>query len=297
VETDDLGGPAERLAVSAEALAALGAAMRLRVSGEPAAPEIQACLDEVVDALGMRRALEAASREQLAEALAPIRALFLESVDLLTDPGRAPGWTVTDADLLESQGRSSAAVATELRALAASLPGLADALAAPGARFLDVGVGVAAISIAMCEIWPELHVVGIDPHDTALALARRNVEGVGLGRRIELRRQAVQQLEDVDAFDLAWLAGPFLSRQVLDAGLAAVLRSLRPGGWIVLGLYEGGSDLDGALARLRTARSGGALLSSAEGEGLLTAAGFTDVRAVRPGAGVPAVDVVGRRSA
>lgn len=297
MERSELAELSERLSVATEALAALGAALRLRVSGERAPDDVQSSLDQIVDALGVRAALEAATPEYLAEILAPIRALFLESVDLLTDPSRAPGWAYADADLLESLGRSSAGIAEELRALASTLPGLADSLDRPGAAFLDVGVGVAATSIAMCEIWPCLRVVGIDPYELALSLARRNVERAGLADRVELRRQGVEQLEDEACFDLAWLAGPFLSRSALETGLERVLRALRPGGWAVLGLYADEDPLRAGLARLRTARFGGTILHPDEGEALLRDAGFLDVRAIRAEVSTSAVDVVGRRPA
>ena len=50
-----------------------------------------------------------------------------------------------------------------LKRIAPQLEGLADRLASPDAAFLDVGVGVAALSIAMVRQWPRLRVVGVDP--------------------------------------------------------------------------------------------------------------------------------------
>jgi precorrin-6B methylase 2 len=284
------------LNTSTEALAALGAALRLRVSGQQAPPLVQACLDEVVEALGLSEALDAAGPEELAAVLAPIRALFLQSVDLLTDPTRAPGWTYTDVELLESLGRNSAAFAEVVGSvLARELDGLAEAMAAPGVTFLDVGVGVAALAIAMCRRFPGLRVVGIDPWDVPLQLARRNVAAAGLEDRIELRQQSLEELSDRDAFDLVFLAGPFLGERAVEAARDRMLPAVRPGGWVLFGMYRGGGALETALARLRTARSGGAVLDAEEAESVLSAAGFTSVRTLAAELGIPSQLAVGRR--
>lgn len=286
------------LATSTEALAALGAALRLRASGQQAPPEVQACLDEVVQALGAGEVLASASPDELGRALAPIQALFLQSVDLLTDPTRAPGWTYTDVELLESLGQNSAVFAEIVRdVLAPRLEGLEEALARPGAAFLDVGVGVAALSIAMCRLFPGLRAVGIDPWELALELARRNVAAAGLVDRVELRRQAAEELEDDAVFDLAFLAGPFLGSGVVDAACERVHAAVRPGGWVLFGMYRGAGPLETALAHLRTARSGGAVLDAAEGERRLAAGGFVDVRTFAAELGIPSQLVVGRHAA
>lgn len=293
---DDLRAVAGRLATETEALAALAAGLRLRVSGQRAPGAVQECLDEVLDVLGVGEAIEEASPAELGEALAPIRALFLQSVDLLTDPTRAPGWAYTDAELLQSLGRNSAAFARVLRdVVAPRLPGLEEALAREGSAFLDVGVGVAALAIAMAEMHPSLRVVGIDPWDVALDLARRNVAAAGLESRIELRRQRVEELPDADAFDLAFLAGPFLGESVVERAYERVFVALRRGGWILFGMYGGRNPLEMALARLRAARSGAAVLDAAEAEAGLRAAGFADVRTFGAELEVPSQLVVGRR--
>jgi hypothetical protein len=52
-------------------------------------------------------------------------------------------------------GDASAMFAPALKMnLAAGLGDLAERLDRPGGRFLDVGVGVASLSIAMCRLWP-----------------------------------------------------------------------------------------------------------------------------------------------
>lgn len=294
--TREIRTTAARLSTSTEALAALGAALRLRASGLEAPPTVQASLDEVLTALGVKDAIGSSSPDELSAALAPIRALLLQAVDFLTDPSRAPGWTYTDAELLEGFGQSSAAFARVVSdVLEPALPGLGNALIRPGAAFLDVGVGVAALSIAMCRLYPQLRAVGIDPWEVALDRARRNVDAAGLGERIELRRQRVEELADQTAFDLVFLAGPFLDPQAVDPACERSLAALRPDGWVIFAMFGGADSLEVALARLRTARSGGAVLDAPEVEGRLRAAGFADVSTLAAELGIPSQLVVGRR--
>ena len=292
---DDLRQLAGRLAVSTEALGALGAVLRLRYSGQQGSPEVEARLAEVIEALGATELIENVDPAELAPVLSLIRTLFVQSLDLLSDPARAPGWSYTDPELLESQGQVSAAFAGVLKdAVAPALGDLEGRLESPGAAFLDVGVGVAALSVAMCRLWPSLRAVGIDPWDPALALARRNVTSAGLADRVELRHQGVEELRDEEVFDLAWVSGPFLPRDVLDVAVERVHRALRPEGWAILGAYRGAGDLGMALARLRTVRSGGSVLSAEETAALLEGAGFVDVRVLPEDTWAPGLLIVGR---
>jgi predicted O-methyltransferase YrrM len=67
--------------------------------------------------------------------------------------------------------------------------GLAERLRSAGAALLDVEWGVARSAIALAQMWPELRIVGIDPWEPSLRLARENVDQADLGGRIELRQQ------------------------------------------------------------------------------------------------------------
>ena len=147
----------------------------------------------------------------------------------------------------------------------------------------------------MAHLWPLLRVVGIDPWRPALALARENVMMAGLQTRIELREQLAQELVDVEAFDLAFFPGFFIAEAVIGPALDGVHRALRPGGWILFGTQNPGSDaLAASVARLRTILWGGHPRTPSEAEALLNQKGFIHVQ--------PAVStsraaiIVGRRS-
>ena len=117
--------------------------------------------------------------------------------------------------------------------------------------------------------------VGIEPQAVPLAEGQRNAAAAGLGDRIALRAQWVEELTERDAFDLAWLPQVFLPREVFGSGLRAVREALRPGGWaILLAIGAPGSDLRAALGRLINVLWGEEARSSEEVERAAIAAGF-----------------------
>jgi SAM-dependent methyltransferase len=188
------------------------------------------------------------------------------------------GWRHTDPAVLQAQGTMSAgAVAFLERSVFPHAAGIPERLES-GATFLDVGAGVAGVSIDMCRRFPRLRAVGLEPAEAPLALARANVAAAGLEDRLELRQLLVQDLDDVDAFDIAWLPLNFLPTAVLAEALERVGRALRPGGLLLLAtLGGGGDDLRSAAARLRSVLWGGDALEPERVVEMLQAAGYSDV--------------------
>lgn len=144
-------------------------------------------------------------------------------------------WRHTDPVILQAQGDGSSMFASVLREkLIHALGDLAARFERPGARFLDVGSGVGALSIAMCQTFPHVRAVGLDPYDAPLALARENVARANLGDRIELRQIPVQDLRDEAAFDLVWLPTFFLGdTATVERAIERIRIALRPGGWVL----------------------------------------------------------------
>ena len=192
------------------------------------------------------------------------------------------GWRHTDRRLLQAQGDASAGFAGVLKtAVVGMLGDLAARLEAPGARMLDVGVGVGALAIAMCRTYPALRVVGLDTFDVPLAIARENVAAAALGDRIELRHLAADALREESTFDLAWLPSFFVAGPQLPAAAVRVHASLRPGGWVLLPIgTSGGDDRQRSVLALVSDIWGGPALSVPEAEALLKQAGFATVRAL-----------------
>jgi predicted O-methyltransferase YrrM len=181
--------------------------------------------------------------------------------------------------ILQSQGYVSASgVEFSLRQILPKLGDLAARLQAPSAKFLDIGTGVAALSIAYCRYLPNLHAVGLEPQDAPLNEARRNIATVGLSDRIELRKQGIEDLEDKEAFDFAFFPQPFMSEDVVKRGLQNVIRALRPGGWIgVATVSIPGMDLEATLSRLRDKLWGGDSRIPSQVEAMLKDTGFISI--------------------
>jgi len=241
--------------------------------------------------------LQAPARDTL---LAEIRSVYLQSRAMIDAAKRRTllaGWSHIDPELLAAQGASSGPLFHMLaQMLFPRLDGLVERLQGPTGTFLDVGTGVGAIAIQVCQLFPRLRVVGLEPQDAPLALARRNVRAAQLEDRIELRAQRIEDLADREAFDLMWLPQPFLSREVLEHGLPRAWAALRPGGWCLLITFSTpGMNLDAALLRLATVAYGGDPLSPEQIADLLAAAGFarTQIVAGPPGS-IPKL-IVGQR--
>jgi precorrin-6B methylase 2 len=271
-----------RLSGPSHALAALAAAIDARASGRAVEPAVAA----VVTALGATDVLESAAPAELRMLLADIRAFALTDVELVMGEHRH-GWTHDSRRLLETTGEVSRHFAAVLEAaIAPQLDGLA--LNAPGAAFLDVGVGVAAMALELARRWPSLRIVGIDPWEPALAIARERVRAAGLEERIELRAQAGEALEDRDRFDLGWIPTLFISAQAIEQVVRNVHRAVKPGGWVLVPIAPVVADpLAAALVRLRIALFGGSLLTPSETERLLHAHGFHEVRSLPLPPGAP----------
>jgi SAM-dependent methyltransferase len=207
---ESLMGASQRLSVSLETLAALGAQLRFQQNGIDGDPRVRALLNDVACAIDPEL-LEGVELNQQASVLALIRIMFRQGLELLENPERPPGWSYQDPDILESQGQLSRLIVRWIEAIAAQRPELSEVLGRPGA-FLDVGTGVGAIAIEAARSWPALRVVGIDPWEPALTLARKNLAESGFGERVEFRAHRVEQLEETATFSVAWVPGPFIPR-------------------------------------------------------------------------------------
>ncbi len=293
---DELMAELGRLVASAEALAALGARLRADVEAIPLDPAVGAALDRAVAELHLN--LEEVNGPQRRTAANYARAFLRQALDLLEDPGRAPGWSWEDPVVLLSLGRASASIAEVIAGIAPTLDGLDAALAREGAVFCDVGAGVGALCVALCRHWPGLRVVGLEPWEPSLRLAEQEVSAAGLGERIDLRPIAVENLAERDFFDAVWLAGPFLPEPIIPVAIERARGALRPGGWLLFGAY---ASPPGALAAhvtaLRVIRSGGTPLVAEVAVERLERAGFLDVHAVERSWQAPVEFVVGRRPA
>lgn len=283
-----------RLIGAAETASAIAVHLGV-VSGTAVVPGELAARARAVSELALGD-LSGLTAQQLTLLAALTRGQLAQAAAVASQPDHPESWAVTDPAVLRAQGQASAVFAHYICAtLSAQMPGLGDLLARPGARVLDVGVGVAALSMAFARELPDAHVVGIDVWEPSLEIARAETVAAGLADRVELRQQDVCELPDRSVFSLVWFSGPFVPAALQPIGLARCSESLVSGGWLVYGAFGGRDAMTAALADLRTVRSGGPVLSDDEVAAMLTVAGLVDVHATVVDVTLPSRVIVGRR--
>ena len=204
---------------------------------------------------------------------------------------RKVDWSAQSDESLLAQGRASAQGARPFaQFLLPQMGDLAERLARPGGRMLDVGTGVGALAISYAEVFPLLDVVGIDVLAHALDLARLTIGSSTVSDRVTVRRQDVAELTDDAGFDLAWVPAPFIPEPALRRGLSQVATALRPRGWVMVAHGKFGLDpVRDALTRLKTLAYGGTPLDDAAAQRLLTENGLTSVTTALTPPGAPAI--------
>lgn len=122
----------------------------------------------------------------------------------------------------------------------------------PGQRVLDLATGTGDLAIQIARRHPEVGVVGLDPSEGMLAVARTKCARKQLAERIELVTGDAQELPyDDDSFDAVSMG--FGIRNVPDRAraLREIARVVRPGGRVgILELSEPRRGLMGRIARL-----------------------------------------------
>ncbi len=142
------------------------------------------------------------------------------------------GWHHTDTNLIEAFGTLSRFIANDYIPQDKDLQKL---LEQPGAKFLDIGAGCAQISIRLCELYPQVKIVALEPADKPFELAQKHVQASPYADRIELRKIFIQQLTDKNTYDVIWIPQVFLSNDVLHEALPIIWQALKPHGKIFAG--------------------------------------------------------------
>lgn len=188
------------------------------------------------------------------------------------------GWTHMDEAIIEAQGSLTRLWTARALPKLKLLPGLVARLKRPGASLLDVGAGAAGLSITLCNHFPHLSAVALEPAPYPAAVGDRQVEEAGLAARIVVRRERVEDLRQEQAFDLAFLPQMFLPDTVIQEALERIYCSLRPGGWLLVAvLSQEGHGKNSAINRLKNLLWGGSLRDVNHLRPRLAAAGFDPV--------------------
>jgi SAM-dependent methyltransferase len=220
-------------------------------------------------------------------ALSSLRQLAA-ALGIIDDDGQ--GWGAHDDDTLIAQGQASALGGTMLAMAAVpSLDGLDERFTSGGA-FLDVGVGIGAMTAAFCTARPTATAVGIDVLPRALGLARQTMATAGIEGRVQLREQSVEELADTDRFDLAWLPAPFIPAAIIHTALMRIHDALRTGGWLVVGAGRfADRPLSTAVTKWKTLRANGTPLPAGDARELFASTGYVEFQELFTPPGAPAL--------
>ncbi|MFF0574105.1 class I SAM-dependent methyltransferase [Streptosporangium saharense] len=157
----------------------------------------------------------------------------------------------------------------------------------PGDVIVDVGCGTGSLAVLLARVEPGARIVGLDPDPDVLAVARRKADAAGVTAhwRVGMGDNLVEALgaDPVDTVvsSLVLHQCPIAVKRAVLASMCAVLR---PGGKLVIADY--------GLQRTRLMRLAFRTVQFADGRedtqpnadgalpGLMTAAGFRDVREV-----------------
>ena len=262
-------------------------------SGDAAAEPLVTAAREVVEAAGLGAVL--ASPDRLPFSPAQLRGMaaspLLQAAALVDE--QPFGWAANSDATLIAQGHASGSTAALFaRFVLPHFGDLAERLAAPGARMLDVGTGIGALAIGFSRAFPQLHVTGIDLMPRVVEIARAQVAASPAASHVEIRQQDVAELTDEACYDLAWIPAPFVPEPAFSTGVARLVTALAPGGVLMVGHGTStGTDLQLAITHFKTVLHGGTRLDGPSVVELLQHHGLTSVQTVATPPGAPAITV------
>jgi ubiquinone/menaquinone biosynthesis C-methylase UbiE len=156
-----------------------------------------------------------------------------------------------------------------------------DLLAArPGEAIIDVGCGTGSFAIMLKKAEPGVDLIGIDPDEEALAIARAKAETAGADVRWErgFARDIDPSSADAVVTSLMFHQMPIAEKQ---ASLAAIYAALRPRGRLVIADYSRQRGLMRLLFRATIQRLDGVADTQPNADGILPelvrAAGFDNM--------------------
>jgi 2-polyprenyl-3-methyl-5-hydroxy-6-metoxy-1,4-benzoquinol methylase len=116
-----------------------------------------------------------------------------------------------------------------------AVPGLAERLAAPGARVLEFGSGEGWASIAVAQAWPGSRVEGVDLLEESVVAARAHARDAGVGDRALFRvADAASAAVDAGAFELVFCYECLHDLADPVGALAGMRAAVAPGGTVLV---------------------------------------------------------------
>ncbi len=285
---------AQRLQASAEALAVLGAELRIRREGLSADPQVVQESSRTSFAPSIRPCSMISRWSRKKPRLSSFSRRSVRPPIFSADPARPPGWRHEDPTILQGQGQASRRFVRAIDALAERRPDLRRVLHGR-AHFLMSGRVSDGLRSKRRVPGPRCAA------SASMSGNRRCNSRAPTWLEPEWRnvsscvRKVSSRLDELEVFTLAWLP-PFVPVALMPVALKNLHRALVPGGWLVLSLLGAMPDpLGQALAALKLARHGTYAWTPPEAEGQLQAAGFEQVETFSPNP--LTVIVVGRKAA
>ncbi len=100
---------------------------------------------------------------------------------------------------------------------------------------LDLATGTGDLAIAMAKDIPHSKILGVDPSEGMLNVAREKVNSQTLGDRLSFKVESAEELSLADnSFDAVTAAFGVRNFTDLKQGLSEMVRVARPNGWVVI---------------------------------------------------------------
>ncbi|MDR0686856.1 MAG: bifunctional demethylmenaquinone methyltransferase/2-methoxy-6-polyprenyl-1,4-benzoquinol methylase UbiE [Dysgonamonadaceae bacterium] len=100
---------------------------------------------------------------------------------------------------------------------------------------LDIATGTGDLALSAYRLLQPEHITGIDISDKMMQIGQEKASRAGLSGKIDFNKQDCMQLTFADnSFDAAMVAFGVRNFENLDKGLQEILRTLRPGGKLMI---------------------------------------------------------------
>jgi ubiquinone/menaquinone biosynthesis C-methylase UbiE len=109
-----------------------------------------------------------------------------------------------------------------------------------GATIIELGIGPGLLAIELSKLCPQAQIIGLDPSEEMLRIARKNAEAAGASG-LEVRPGTAENIPlESGSADLVVSQSSLHEWENLQQGIAEIFRVLKPGGSVILEDYNRG---------------------------------------------------------